>query len=67
MKQKVNQRENRSGGLVELKGEGVAFLFFLLKRIVLFFCKGAHGLGFGHGLLFLIDGSWSTFFLFICT
>ena len=37
MKQKVNQRENRSEGLVELKGEGVAFLFFLLKRIVLFF------------------------------
>ena len=51
MKQKVNQRENRSEGLVELTGEGVAFLFFLLKRIVLFFCKGAHGLGFRHGVL----------------
>ena len=46
---------NKSKGVVELKGERVAFLFFLLKRIVFFF-KGAHGLGFGRGVLLLIDG-----------
>ena len=41
----VNTRENKSIGLVKSKGERVAFWNFLLKRMVFFFCKGAHGLG----------------------
>ena len=57
---------NKSKGVVELKGERVAFLFFLLKRLVFFFFffKGAHGLGFGHGVLWLIDVPCSGFFFY---
>ena len=48
---------NKSEGVVELKGERVAFLFFLLKKEkCFFFFKGAQGLGFGHGVLLLIEG-----------
>ena len=56
---------NKRKGAVELKGERVAFLFFHLKRIeYIFFFKGAHGVGFGHGVLLLIDGSCSGLFFF---
>ena len=47
---------DKSEGVVELKGERVAFLFFLLKNECCFFFKGAQGLGFGHGVLLLIEG-----------
>ena len=59
---------NKRKGAVELKGERVAFLFFHLKRMEFFFFKGAHGVGFGHGVLLLIDGSCARVYsFFFCT
>ena len=55
---------NKRKGVVELKGGRVAFLFFHLKRIVIFFFEGAHGVGFGHGVLLLIDGPCSGLFFY---
>ena len=55
---------NKRQGVVELKGGRVAFLFFHLKRIVIFFFEGAHGVGFGHGVLLLIDGPCSGLFFY---
>ena len=55
---------NKTKGVVELKGGRVAFLFFHLKKIVIFFFEGAHGVGFGHGVLLLIDGPCSGLFFY---
>ena len=55
---------NKRKGVVELKSGRVAFLFFHLKRIVIFFFEGAHGVGFGHGVLLLIDGPCSGLFFY---
>ena len=58
---------NKSKGVVELKGERVGFLFFLIKGVVFFFFffEGAHGLGFGHGAALLIDGPCLGLFIYL--
>ena len=41
-----------------------SIFIFPLKKTSVFFFEVAHGLGFGHGVLLLIDGPCSCFFFF---